>query len=61
MSLKKQSPWIWVFSIYVPFGLFNGFLVDDVKKNSQRKKKMIASVPPDVYLDAATVFCGAGF
>jgi len=26
MSLKKQSPWIWVFSIYVPFGLFNGFL-----------------------------------
>ncbi|MEI8206454.1 MAG: MFS transporter [Kiritimatiellales bacterium] len=23
---KKNSPWIWVFSLYVPFGLFNGFL-----------------------------------
>ena len=26
MSLNKQSPWVWVFSIYVPFGLFNGFM-----------------------------------
>jgi len=23
---KMSNPWIWVFSIYVPFGLFNGFL-----------------------------------
>jgi PAT family beta-lactamase induction signal transducer AmpG len=26
MRLNRQSPWVWVFSIYVPFGLFNGFL-----------------------------------
>ncbi len=26
MRVIKQSPWVWVFSIYVPFGLFNGFL-----------------------------------
>jgi PAT family beta-lactamase induction signal transducer AmpG len=26
MSLNKHSPWVWVFSIYVPFGLFNGFM-----------------------------------